>query len=185
MSICVLFAFMMSLYLCGFVFILPIILFPHFLVLSLSPMSSSLLVLCFVYVFCLSCLIPLSFLSLSLFFFSLSPRFFLSRDCATRSRLGIVLARHRLISPLCRLVSEKCGGWRNCHTYFNNHHGISITIMILPYRPGPEPPAATKTHQLPHTHHSIPSAVTPYLFTFQYFFSINDTATDNSSINSA
>ncbi len=91
----------------------------------------------------LFCLRILSFLSnflchfclcLSCLFFSLSPRFFLSCDCATRSRLSIVLARHRLISSLCRLVSEKCGGWRNCHTYFNNHHGISITIMILPYR---------------------------------------------------
>lgn len=160
-SICVLFAFMMSLYLCGFVFISRLFC-SHFLVLFIRLCSSSLLVLCFVYVFCLSCLISsVLSVSLSCLFFSLSPRFFLSRDCATRSRLGIVLARHRLISPLCRLVSEKCGGWRNCHTYFNNHHGISITIMILPYRARARSPLQP---QRPISSHilitPVPSAVT-------------------------
>lgn len=134
-SICVLLAFMMSLYLSGFVFISRLFCF-HFLVLFIR--------LCFFLpsrsLFCLRVLSFLSnflcplclCLSLSSFFLSVSLLLSLSCDCATRSRLGIVLARHWLISPLCRLVSEKCGGWRNCHTYFNNHHGISIAITILP-----------------------------------------------------
>lgn len=118
----------------------------------------------------LFCLCVLSFVSnfLCLFciclsrpFFSLSPRYFLSHDCMTCSRLCIVLEQHRLISPLCCLVSEKCGGWRNCHTYFNNHHGISITIMILPCRARawsplqPQRPINTHTLITP-----VPSAVT-------------------------
>lgn len=152
----------MSLYLCGFTFISRLFCF-HFLVLFIC--------LCFFLSSrSLFCLRVLSFVSnflcpfclcLSCLFFSLSPRFFFSRACSTRSRLGIVLAQHRLISPLCCLVSEKCGGWRNCHTYFNSHHGISITIMILPCRARswsplqPQRPINSHTLITP-----VPSAVT-------------------------
>ncbi len=166
--------------------------FPSFLFpFLLSPLYSPVFFLSSRSLFCLRILSFLSnflchfCLCLSCLFFSLSPHFFLSCDCATRSRLGIVLARHRLISSLCRLVSEKCGGWRNCHTYFNNHHGISITIMILPYRARARNPCSHKDPSAP-TYSSLPSCqLSPLSFHFSVFLLNKWYATDNSSINSA